>query len=189
MNSSGEEAADAYLDAFILQIADKLPEELKDQLEKAIKQAQSGVKFAASDFNITGERKENILKDAGIENDQQFQQYDQNFKNIGGAGINDGDYSDNHYTILEENNALSEQVDLLSKRKKALEENGEILDDEGKVIKKVTKESDEYYKEIRKINGVLTPTEEKLKNSNKEIEDMALRCMETNTGLDELEKN
>lgn len=177
MASAGEEAANAYLDAMIGQIANRLPPELKETLEKAIKDSASSAE-ASSFHHITGNRKESILEEQKFD-ENQFQQYVQSFKEVGGAGIIDEDVSANHKTIMEENALLEQNIETLTQRKK-------ILEDSNNPITKVLKATGQYDKALQELTKELKSNQSQLDKNNDEIEDMALRCLETNQGLDQL---
>ena len=129
--------------------------------------------------HISSADKSKILEDAGLD-ENSFATYVEEFKDIGGAGsIAD---NDGVRTIAEENKLLSNNVKELKDKQKALK-------DTSSETYKAAKANGTLDSQLKEVEDSLESSEKALENSNGEIEDMALRCLQTNTGLQELADN
>ena len=128
--TAGKETADAYINSLISQISDRLPLDLQEALKEALDAANNATKEKSSYQSSVLGRQEQIQKDAGIESPEAFDQYQQQFIAVGGAGISQDEINtikEYHDQTLSSIDSQKELVKNLEKEKDSLRDaNGKI---------------------------------------------------------------
>ena len=137
--TAGKETADAYINSLINQISDRLPFDLQEALKEALDAANNATKEKTSYQSSVLGRKDQIQEDAGVEGEAAFEQYQQQFIAVGGAGISQDEIN----TIKEYHDQTLSSIDSQKELVKNLEkEKDSLRDANGKID-----ESSEAYKD------------------------------------------
>ena len=183
-DTAGQEAADAYIDGMIGQIAERLPTELKEQLQMALK-ATDNEPLINTVVKDQGYTEEEALEKLGVDKTQ-FQAMKDEYESI--AELNsEGPY--NSQGLKEWRDSINSSIKDLRNQKKALEDNITALEKDGKEVDDNGKSLTSWKNDLNATKKLLNSQERQLKNYDDALTNLAAKYMESAEGLESLSEN